>query len=117
MANIQSALTCQFTHLYVRGYCKILSWDNNIGIIQMIPFKITNEELRVGNMPIDLIKNRINDGGFGSQEIISFHAMIDAYYEHDAKQYMVEEIYYNLKNNRQMLPDELEQFDKFECEL
>ena len=117
MATIQSTLTCQFTHLYVRGYCKILSWDNNLGIIQMMPFKITQDELQSGNLPLELIKSKVNDGGFGSQEIISFHVMIDACYEHDARQYIVDEIYYNLKNNKPMLSDELEQFDKLECEI
>lgn len=117
MSTIQSTLTCQFTHLDVRGYCKIIAWDNSIGLIQMSPFKITSAELSSGHLPIEIIKERVNDGGFGCREIISFHAMIDACYEHGARQYMIDEIYFNIKNNQLMQEDELKQFDKFECEV
>ncbi len=114
MAAIQSELTCRFTNLQVRGYCKILSWGGAEGFIMMTPFDIQEEEIDKGDI-LSLVKAKVNDGGFGAQSIISFHAMLDACYEHGARQYVVDEIFYNLKKDQLLDSKEIKEFDEFEC--
>ena len=115
MATIKSELTCQFTHLQVRGYCKIRAWGGAEGLILMTPFNISEKDVREKNM-IDLVKAGVNDAGFGAQDILSFHAMIDACYEHGAREYMIDEIFYNLQKDQILSPKEQEEFDRFEME-
>lgn len=114
MATIQSELTCQFAYLEVRGYAKILTWDGKEGFIMMDPFKIQKKDLE-NNDILSLVKASVNDGGFGCQSILSFHAMIDACYEHGARIYVIDEIFYNMKKDQVLDSKQIKEFDEFEC--
>ena len=74
-------LICEFKHYEIRGKFVALDWNGNIIVGRM-------ETRTVDSLEEEVLKNNINDNGFGVQRFIAVSFDVYKCYEYGAKIYL-----------------------------